>query len=301
MRLIEILRHPDERERRVAIEFVEEITELVGPRPLSDHLWLDLQSDASPGPVLIRVADGQHTLAVAQISATNQSAALEIVVRPDLGDVDRIHADAFETAIDTFQRLGGGRLIWWIDNPTDGLRALADRHQLLQTRELLEMRCSLPLDVHAAVATRSFVPGIDDQAWLAVNNRAFATHGEQGGWTIETLHQRFAEPWFEPAGFRMYEVAGRLAAFCWTKIDGDADPVLGEIYVIAVDPDFHGQGLGRQLTLAGLDSISEHRVSTATLYVDADNATAISLYSRLGFTIHRTRLAFSADLPSSEG
>ncbi len=301
MRLIEILQHAGERERHVAIDFVEEISELVGSRPLSDHLWLDLQSDASQGLVLIRVAEGQRTLAIAQISATNQSASLEIVVRPDLVDADRVHADAFETAIDAFQRLGGGRLIWWIDDPTDELRALADRHQLLQTRELHEMRCSLPLDVHAPLATRAFVPGIDDEAWLAVNNRAFATHGEQGGWTLETLHQRFSEPWFEPAGFRLYERAGRLAGFCWTKIDRAADPVLGEIYVIAVDPDFHGQGLGRELTLAGLDSISERGVSNATLYVDADNAAAVSLYNRLGFRIHRTRLAFSADLPSSEG
>jgi mycothiol synthase len=301
VRLIEILQHAGERDRHVAREFVEEISELVGSRPLSDHLWLDLQSDASQGLVLIRVAEGQRTLAIAQISATNQSESLEIVVRPDLVDADRVHADAFETAIDTFQRLGGGRLIWWIDNPTDTLRALADRHQLVRTRELHEMRCTLPLDVHASLATRAFVPGIDDAAWLDVNNRAFATHGEQGGWTIETLQQRFSEPWFEPAGFRIYERAGRLAAFCWTKIDRAADPVLGEIYVIAVDPDFHGQGLGRELTLAGLDSISERGVSIATLYVDADNAAAVSLYDRLGFTIHRTRLAFSADLPSSKG
>jgi len=143
------------------------------------------------------------------------------------------------------------------------------------------------------VATRDFVPGVDDDAWLAVNNRAFADHGEQGGWTHDDLQLRMTEPWFDPAGFRIHEVDGRIAAFCWTKLHDEFDPVIGEIYVIAVDPDFHGRGLGKQLTLAGLDSIAARGVDTADLYVDADNTAAVGLYDRLGFTIHRSRQAYA--------
>ena len=89
---------------------------------------------------------------------------------------------------------------------------------------------------------------------MAVNNRAFATHPEQGGWSVEELVEREQEEWFDPAGLLLYEVDGRLAGSCWTKIHRDTDPPLGEIYVISVNPDFQGRGLGRSLTVAGLST-----------------------------------------------
>jgi mycothiol synthase len=143
---------------------------------------------------------------------------------------------------------------------------------------------------------------------LKVNNRAFAGHGEQGGWTIETFSQRRQESWFDPEGFRVVDAVDddgvvRMAGFCWTKVHPatDGDEELGEIYVIAVDPDFHGRGFGAQLTLAGLDHLADHGISTGMLYVDADNTPAVTLYERLGFTIHSTNTAFVADIAPARG
>ena len=72
--------------------------------------------------------------------------------------------------------------------------------------------------------------------------------------------------------------------------------MLGEIYVIAVDPDFQGLGLGNQLTLAGLASIAERGVTIGMLYVDGGNTAAVTMYEHLGFPVHRTDRAFTRDV-----
>jgi mycothiol synthase len=140
------------------------------------------------------------------------------------------------------------------------------------------------------------VKGQDEEAWLIVNNRAFEHHPEQGGWDHATLSARLAQPWFDANGFVLHEIDNQLAGFCWTKVHHDTDPVLGEIYVIAVDPTFHGHGLGKSMVVSGLVNMSNRGIKTAMLYVDPDNAAAMALYEGLGFRVHRTDRAFVGDI-----
>ncbi len=315
MRRVEIVRRPTPAEHDRHVAFVEEIAGITGERPLSDHLWLDLLAGGAPGYVAVPVIEagphgvqGEQQRARAQVSAANDGRVLEVVTRPGGGTT--VALDAADTAIDAAARTGGGTLTWWVDEPVDGranrppdgtpdhlaIRALAAEHGLVPARTLHEMRRPLPHPEHAVVPTRAFVPGVDDDEWLRVNNRAFDGHPEQGGWTRDTLAQRLAESWFDPSGFRLHEVDGRLAGFCWTKVHREQAPPIGEIYVIAVDPSAHGRGLGKQLTLAGLDSLSQRCITLASLYVDAANTAAVRLYRGLGFTVHRTRTALSGTL-----
>ena len=139
-------------------------------------------------------------------------------------------------------------------------------------------------------------PERDRAAWLTVNNRAFAWHPEQGGWTEEDIRARERAPWFDADGFRLHDIDGELAAFCWTKVHEADVPPMGEIYVIAVDPDFHGRGLGRQLTLAGLDHLADAGLDIGMLYVESDNDAAVGLYRSLGFEVHQRDVFFTGPI-----
>ncbi len=164
---------------------------------------------------------------------------------------------------------------------------------LTYQRDLFRMDRSLPMSERTDIVTRAFIQGIDDEAWLAVNNRAFRGHREQGGWTLEMLTERQAEPWFDPEGFRIYESDGEICGFCWTKTHTDETPVVGEVYAVAVDPEFHGRGLGRALTLAGYQHLESVGITRAMLYVDADNTPAVSLYRSLGLQVTVVRRLFT--------
>ena len=191
---------------------------------------------------------------------------------------------------------GGGHLTVWVSNPTPATDAAAAEHGLVFGRDLMQLRRPLPLEgPPATVSTRSFVPGQDEEAWLAVNNRAFASHPEQGHWELDEIRRREREPWFDPDGFLLHEEDGKLAAFCWTKIHDN--PPMGEIYVIAVDPAYGGRGLGRQLTVAGLDYLAGRGLTVGMLYVDAANTVARGLYADLGFTTHHIDRSYVAQVP----
>jgi mycothiol synthase len=302
---LEIKRKMDTRDIADVNDLLEAATRADGRRPLSDHLYLDLVHGGHEGFAgLVGWEPGHdHPVAYAQVSRGNGGYALELVLHPHHRyEMATIGPELMDAAIDVVGADGGGEVNWWVFEPTSAHEQLARRAGLARSRTLHQMRRRLPTGMPVEVETRAFVPGADDEQWLTINNRAFADHGEQGGWTLETFRRRQQEPWFDPQGFRIHERDGRMAAFCWTKVHDGADPdgqPIGEIYVIAVDPDLHGLGLGRQLTLAGLEHLSDEGIRTAMLYVDAANTVGVAMYESLGFAVHSTNAAFVAEVPAS--
>ena len=207
--------------------------------------------------------------------------------------------DELAAAVAAVRASGGGTCRLWIGHVGRSDDEVAARWGFTPHRDLWQLRAPLPA-APSDLAVRPFEPG-DAEAVLAVNRRAFSWHPEQGAMTAGDLRARQAEPWYDPAGFLLHECEGRLAGFCWTKVhpEGEAPPddvAMGEIYVIAVDPDFQGRGIGKPLTLLGLAHLHSRGPTTAMLYVESDNKAANTVYQRLGFQHHHTNRAYAAIL-----
>jgi mycothiol synthase len=302
VRRLEITRQMDPGDVAAVSELLDLAEVADGHRPLGDHQWLDLAQGGRAGYAgLVAWEPGHdHPVAYAHVARGRDSWAVELVIDPHHRyEALDIGPEMLSSAMEVVAGEGGGHVHLWVYKPTEAHDRIAAAVGLGRGRDLYQMRVPLPLDDPWELDTRSFRPGEDEDAWLAVNNRAFDWHPEQGDWDVDTLKEREAEDWFDPDGFLLHERDGRLAGFCWTKLHADHDPPLGEIYVIAVDPDFHGQGLGRSLVLAGLDSLHGRGLSIGMLYVDAANRPAVHLYEDLGFRVHHVDRAYVGDVPQT--
>lgn len=77
--------------------------------------------------------------------------------------------------------------------------------------------------------------------------------------------------------------AGSITGFVAAKLD--AETRMGEIYMVAVDPDFQGRGIGSTLTQFALDWMKEAGMSVAMVETGGDpgHAPARRTYEKLGF------------------
>ena len=184
----------------------------------------------------------------------------------------------------------------WSHRDHPAAARIAAERNLERVRELYQMRLDNSVEIPAQTppkngfTLRTFVPGQDEQAMVDVNKRAFDWHPEQGMLTVADVVAAEGESWFDPEGFFLaVDETGKVVGFHWTKVHPDGT---GEVYVVGIHPDVQGGGLGRALTLAGLHHLREKKVPEIILYVESDNAPALAVYTRLGFTLRYTNVAY---------
>lgn len=116
-----------------------------------------------------------------------------------------------------------------------------------------------------------------------LQNKAFA-----GSWGFapnvpEELRYRLRMSGSRHEDALILEVDGKPSAYCWTKTQTQGDQRVGLIWMIGVDPEMRGLGLGRAMLLASVDYLSRQGAESVELDVYADNTPAVGLYEATGF------------------
>jgi len=270
--------------------------------PIAEHILLHLRHGGDKADSHLLVEQENQVIGYAHLDQTDLVAgpSVELVVDPKFRGAG-VGKQLLSKAIE----ICGKELRLWVHGDQPAANALATSFGFEKIRTVLKM--SKPLtdiqklpnldkEVGEDIVIRSFLPGIDSDAWLSLNNKVFKEHPEQGNWQLTDLNIRINEEWFDEQGFFLAEVNNKIIGSTWTKIHGShthqhegeveshAHPAIGEIYITAVDQEYSGRGIGKVLTITALNYLKYQGLSDAMLYVDFDNKRALNLYQSLGFT-----------------
>ena len=268
--------------------------------PFGDQTWVELRAGRA---WLVTTGAPDFTGAAAIVIPEDpvHPVVVELLVAPeDRGTgLGRQLVDATKQLV-TQHAAAQQTITAWSHGDHPASRHMATKAQLEPVRILYRMALEIDRESFGDVtipqgyAIRTFVPGDDDAAWLRLNATTFADHPEQGQLTQDDLTARKAEAWFDPAGFFIAEDAdGTPVGFHWTKTPvGSAS---GEVYAVGVHPDTQGTGLGKALTLHGMNHLAGSGLEKIVLYVDDENRPAVNLYTSLGFGVENTDVMFSSN------
>jgi mycothiol synthase len=295
-------------EAAAVLDLVQRAADEDGVSPLSEHVMLHLRYGGDPRARNLLLWQDGELAGYGHLDPTDpvEGPAGEMVIDP----ARRRHGLGVTLGRAMVTETGDAGLRLWAHGELPAAARLAEAAGLHRTRALWQMRRSLQARIGRpqladGITVRTFRVGADEEAWVALNHRAFERHPEQSAWTRADLDMREREPWFDPDGFFLAERDGRMVGFHWTKIHGGPDAehgheAIGEVYVVGVDPAERGSGLGRALTLVGLRYLRGRGLSQVMLYVDESNSAAIGLYESLGFTHWDTDVMYSATAPASQ-
>jgi len=209
-----------------------------------------------------------------------------------------------DRAVDRTRKLGIMVLHANIFQDSVTAKRLLTRMGFTIVRRFLELRLNLaemvlPNISKIALRCRSLQPG-EEGRLTQLQNRSFA-----GTWgfnpnTIEEITYRVNLPNSSPDDIFLIFDSDKPVGYCWTRIELWKKKAQGEgtgrIYMLGVDPDYRGRGLGRQLLLIGLSHLGGKSLRVAVLTVDSENKTARALYRSVGFELWKSSLWYEKSL-----
>ena len=292
------LDHLSDTQQSLVLDLISRTTHHDGTPPIAEHILLHLRYGGDKADSHLLVEKDNQVIGYAHLDQTDLVAgpSVELVVDPSYRG-----AGVGKALLSEAIKICGKTLRLWVHGEQEAAHNLASSFNFEKIRTVLQMSKPLtdiqPLPtIDKEIIIRSFLPGIDSDAWLELNNKVFKDHPEQGGWQLSDLNHRLSEEWFDEKGFFIVEKNKQVIASTWTKVHGEhshnhdgeashAHPAIGEIYITAVDPAYAGQGIGKALTITALNYLKYQGLTDAMLYVDFDNKAALNLYDSLGFNL----------------
>jgi mycothiol synthase len=288
------LNHLFKSQQESVLSLIKAAHDFDGTPAIAEHVLLHLRHGGDKSDSHLVIEENKEVIAYAHLDTTDLVAgpSVEAVVHPQHRGKG-LGALILKEAI----KKCGNKTRIWSHGDLPAAKAIAASLKLERLWSNLLMSKSLGeiQPVTSKYPIRTFIPSLDNQAFLTLNNNVFANYPDQGGWSEDDLKVRLNESWFDDKGFFVAEDSSELIGFCWTKIHGahthshtgsDHDhghEALGEIYVLAVNPDYKGQGIGRDLTITGLNYLKYQGLNNVMLYVGVENKPAFKLYKSLGF------------------
>jgi mycothiol synthase len=292
------LDHLSDTQQSLVLDLINRTTQHDGTPPIAEHILLHLRYGGDKADSHLLVEKDHQVIGYAHLDQTDLVAGpcAELVVDPTYRG-----AGVGKALLSEAIKICGENLRLWVHGEAEAAHNLAASFNFEKIRTVIQMSKSLtdtqPLPViDKEIIIRSFLPGIDSDDWLELNNKVFKDHPEQGGWRLSDLNHRLSEEWFDEKGFFIVEKNKQVIASTWTKVHGEhshdhdgeashAHPAIGEIYITAVDPEYTGLGIGKALTITALNYLKYQGLKEAMLYVDFDNKAALNLYDSLGFEL----------------
>jgi mycothiol synthase len=292
------LDHLSDTQQSLVLNLINRTTNHDGTPPIAEHILLHLRYGGDKADSHLLVEKDNQVIGYAHLDQTDLVAgpSVELVVDPSYRG-----AGVGKTLLSEAIKICGKALRLWVHGEQEAVHSLAASFNFEKIRTVMQMSKPLidiqPLPtIDKEIIIRSFLPGIDSDAWLKLNNKVFKDHPEQGGWQLSDLNHRLSEEWFDEKGFFIVEKNKQVIASTWTKVHGEhshdhdgeashAHPAIGEIYITAVDPAYAGLGIGKSLTITALNYLKYQGLKDAMLYVDFDNKAALNLYDSLGFEL----------------
>jgi len=134
----------------------------------------------------------------------------------------------------------------------------------------------------------------EEEKLTRIQNRSFSDTWGYNPNTNEEVIYRTRLPHRSPADIILAYDKDKPIGYCWTRVfkgEGNAEArTVGRIYMLGVDPDHRGKGVGSAVLAAGLSLLRQRGVDIVQLTVDSDNGAALALYSAAGFEVWKTSL-----------